>query len=167
MIRDLNDRGMKLLLWSANRASSGLFREGSQKGYLYSAYWPAAEVQRPEVYAWFKEKLSAYVRLGVRGYKIDRGEEGEMPTAAENELSVLFPKLSSEGLRDVYGDDYFVFSRNVDDTARKYTALWNGDSWSNFDGLQVSIKTGLRAGLIDFPMWGSDTGGYFAPAVKD
>jgi alpha-D-xyloside xylohydrolase len=167
MIRDLNDRGMKLLLWSANRASSGLFREGSQKDYLYSASWPAAEVQRPEVYAWFKEKLSAYVRLGVRGYKIDRGEEGEMPTAAENELSVLFPKLSSEGLRDVYGDDYFVFSRNVDDTARRYTALWNGDSWSNFDGLQVSIKTGLRAGLIDFPMWGSDTGGYFAPAVKD
>src|SRR5215471_1850868 len=65
MIRDLNDRGMKLLLWSANRASSGLFREGSQKGYLYSAYWPTAEVQRPEVYAWFKEKLSAYVRLAA------------------------------------------------------------------------------------------------------
>lgn len=70
-------------------------------------------------------------------------------------------------MRDAYGDDYFVFSRNVDDTARRYTAIWNGDSQSSFEGLQTSIKNGLRAGLIDFPMWGSDTGGYFAPAVKD
>ena len=79
----------------------------------------------------------------------------------------MFPKLSAEGLRARYGNDYFVFSRNANDTARKYTAVWNGDSWSSFEGLQVSIKTGIRSGLINFPMWGSDTGGYFAPAGKD
>jgi alpha-D-xyloside xylohydrolase len=167
MIRDLNDRGMKLLLWSANRSSSGLFQEGSSKGYLFPYTWPAADVQRPEVYDWFKQKLNAYVRLGIRGYKIDRGEEGEVPSALENRLSVLFPKLSAEGLRDRYGEDYFMFSRNVTDTARKYTAIWNGDSWSTFEGLQTSIKTGLRAGAINFPMWGSDTGGYFAPTSHD
>ncbi|PYV69028.1 MAG: hypothetical protein DMG96_35110 [Acidobacteria bacterium] len=167
MIHDLNDRGMKLLLWTANRTSSGLFQEGSTKGYLFPNPWPAADIQRSEVYDWFKDKLSAYVRLGVRGYKIDRGEEGEMPEAAENKLSVLFPKLSAEGLSDTFGQDYFVFSRNATDTARKYTAIWNGDSWSSFEGLQVSIKTGIRSGLINFPMWGSDTGGYFAPPTQD
>jgi alpha-D-xyloside xylohydrolase len=167
MIRDLNDRGMKLLLWTANRSSAGLFQEGSAKGFLFPNPWPAADIQRPEVYSWFQDKLNAYVRLGVRGYKIDRGEEGEMPETAENMLSVLFPKLSAEGLRARYGNDYFVFSRNANDTARKYTAVWNGDSWSSFEGLQVSIKTGIRSGLINFPMWGSDTGGYFAPAGKD
>ena len=167
MIHDLNDRGMKLLLWTANRCSSGLFQEGSAKGYLFLDPWPAADIQRSEVYDWFKDKISAYVRLGVRGYKIDRGEEGEMPEAAENKLSVLFPKLSAEGLSDAFGQDYFIFSRNATDTARKYTAIWNGDSWSSFQGLEVSIKTGLRSGLINFPMWGSDTGGYFAPPSKD
>jgi alpha-glucosidase (family GH31 glycosyl hydrolase) len=167
MIRDLNDRGMKLLLWSANRSSAGLFQEGSAKGFLFPNPWPAADLQRPEVYSWFKDKLSAYVRLGVRGYKIDRGEEGEMPETAENKQSVLFPKLSAEGLSAAYGNDYFEFSRNATDTARKYTAVWNGDSWSSFEGLRVSIKNGIRSGLINFPMWGSDTGGYFAPAGKD
>jgi alpha-D-xyloside xylohydrolase len=167
MIHDLNDRGMKLLLWTANRSSSGLFQEGSTKGYLFSNPWPAADIERSEVYDWFKDKLSTYVRLGVRGYKIDRGEEGEMPEAAENKLSVLFPKLSAEGLSNNVGQDYFVFSRNATDMARKYTAIWNGDSWPSFEGLQVSIKTGIRSGLINFPMWGSDTGGYFAPATKD
>ncbi len=167
MIRDLNERGMKLLLWTANRSSAGLFEEGSTKGYLYPNSWPAADIQRPEVYGWFKDKLDAYVRMGIRGYKIDRGEEGEMPELAENKLSVLFPKLSAEGLSDGYGSDYFMFARNATDTARKYTAVWNGDSWSSFQGLQVSIKTGLRSGAINFPMWGSDTGGYFAPGNKD
>ena len=163
MIRDLNDRGMKLLLWSANRCSGTMFQEGSEKQYLFPAKWPAADISRPEIYNWWKEKLNAYVRLGVRGYKIDRGEENEMPDGLQNRFAVLFPELSAEGLSESYGDDYFIFTRNVNDLSRKYTAVWNGDSWPTFEGLQTSIKNGLRAGLINFPMWGSDTGGYFAP----
>ena len=167
MIHDLNDRGMNLLLWTANRCSGELFREGSSKGYLFPLRWPAADIRRPEVYDWFKQKLNAYVRLGVKGYKIDRGEEGEMPEQAENQLAVLFPQLSAEGLSAAYGNDYFSFARNADDTTRKYAAIWNGDSWSSFEGLQLSIKNGVRSGVIDFPMWGSDTGGYFAPPAAD
>ena len=164
MIRDLSDRGMNLLLWSANRCSGRMFEEGSAKGYLFPYKWPAADIRRPEVYDWWKEKLNAYVRLGIKGYKIDRGEENEMPDSLQNQFAVLFPKLSAEGLSAAYGNDYFIFARNANDTTRKYSAIWNGDSWSNFGGLQTSIKNGLRAGAINFPMWGSDTGGYFAPA---
>ena len=119
------------------------------------------------MYDWWKEKLNAYVRLGIKGYKIDRGEEKEMPDSLQNQFAVLFPKLSAEGLSAAYGNDYFMFARSANDTTRKYAAIWNGDSWSNFGGLQTSLKNGLRAGAIDFPMWGSDTGGYFAPAHPD
>jgi len=167
MIHDLHDRGMNLLLWTANRCSGDLFKEGSAKGYLFALQWPAADIRRPEVYDWFKQKLDAYVRVGIKGYKIDRGEEGEMPESLENQFAVLFPKLSAEGLSAAYGNDYFIFSRNANDTTRKYSALWNGDSWSTFEGLQVTVKNGLRSGTINFPMWGSDTGGYFAPPAPD
>ena len=167
MIHDLNDRGMNLLLWTANRCSGDLYKEGSGKGYLFPLKWPAADIRRPEVYDWFKQKLNAYVRLGIKGYKIDRGEENEMPELLENEFAVLFPKLSAEGMSAAFGNDYFIFSRNANDTTRKYSAIWNGDSWSTFEGLQVTIKNGLRSGTIDFPMWGSDTGGYFAPPSPD
>jgi alpha-D-xyloside xylohydrolase len=167
MIADLRDRGMNLLLWSANRVSGKMFEEGKAKGYLFPYKWPAADLRRPEVYDWWKEKLNAYVRLGIKGYKIDRGEEGELPDALQNEFAVLFPKLSAEGLSTANGNDYFTFSRSANDTTRKYAAIWNGDSWSNFGGLQTTVKNGLRAGAINFPMWGSDTGGYFAPAHAD
>lgn len=167
MIRDLRDRGMYLTLWIANRCSSRLFEEGSAKGYLFDSPWPAADLRRPEVYHWFKGELDNYVRQGVRGYKIDRGEEDEMPRSIENLHAILMPKLAAEGLRAAYGDEFFEFSRNANDSARKYTAIWNGDTRSTFGGLSVSVKNALRSGLIDFPMWGSDTGGYIRVPEKE
>src|SRR5579859_916299 len=167
LIHDLHDRGINLMVWIANRSSGKLYEEGSAKGYLFPGNWPAANIERPEVYSWFKDKLSAYVHLGIKGYKIDRGDEDEMPPSVENQNAILFPKLAAEGQSEVNGNDYFIFSRNANDTARKYTSIWSGDPWNNFAGLQMAIKNGQRSGAIDFPMWGSDTGAYFAVPSKE
>ena len=167
MIHDLQDRGIYLLLWIANRCSSGLYEQGSAKGYLFNYPWPAADVRRPEVYDWFKAQLNLYVKRGVKGYKVDRGDEGEMPRSAENANAILFPELAAKGLDAAYHGDYFEFSRNANDTARKYTAAWSGDAWNSFPGLQMTLKNGLRSGIINFPTWGSDTGGYFDVPTKE
>jgi alpha-D-xyloside xylohydrolase len=167
MIQDLHDRGMHLLIWIANRAWNRLETEGSARQYLFYGRGSAADMRIPEAYSWFKDKLDEYVRLGVQGYKVDRGEEDELPLAQENLNAILFPKMAAEGLRDDYGDDFFMFTRNVNDTGRKYTAVWNGDTRSTFAGLEVSIKTALRSGAINFPMWGSDTGGYIRVPEKE
>jgi alpha-D-xyloside xylohydrolase len=167
MIRDLDDRGMNLLIWVANRAWNQLLVEGAARRYLYFGRGSAANMQLPGAYNWFKDRLNGYVRLGVKGYKIDRGEEDEMPLADENMNAILFPKMAAEGLSDAAGNDYFNFTRNVNDTARKYTAVWNGDTRSTFPGLEVSIKNALRCGAINFPMWGSDTGGYIRVPEKE
>ena len=167
MIRDLEDRGMNLLIWVANRAWNQLLVEGSAGQHLYFGKGSAADMKSPAAYAWFKEKLNEYVRLGVKGYKVDRGEEDELPLADENLNAILFPKMTAEGLQDTYGPDFFQFTRNVNDTARKYTAVWNGDTHATFPGLEVSVKTALRSGAIDFPMWGSDTGGYIRVPEKE
>src|SRR5882724_2048908 len=71
MIRDLNTRGMKLLLWCANRCSGKMFEEGSAKSQLFSYKGPVADIRKPEVYVCWKEKQDEFVRLGVKGYKID------------------------------------------------------------------------------------------------
>ena len=96
---------------------------------------------------------------GVQGYKIDRGEESEVPEHLENRNAVLFPKMAAEGLQRRYGEDYFVFARNLYDEGRKYSAVWNGDSYG-WKGLRESVRQALRCALMNFPMWGSDTGGY-------
>jgi alpha-glucosidase (family GH31 glycosyl hydrolase) len=67
--------------------------------------------------------------------------------------------MTAEGLHRRHGEDYFVFARNLYDEGRKYSAVWNGDSYG-WKGLRESVRQALRCALMNFPMWGSDTGGY-------
>jgi len=165
MITDLNTRGMKLILWTANRCFDQLLTEAKASNYNFAVGTygdsPAADVRIPAAYTWFKSKLDAFVKLGVRGYKIDRGEEGEQPDSAQNENVYLFHKLSYEGMAvSNANNDFLIFARNVFDKSRQYSGHWSGDPTAGFAGLIGSIKVGLRAGAMNFPIFGSDTGGY-------
>jgi alpha-D-xyloside xylohydrolase len=168
MASGLHERGLELVLWIANRAWNTLYDEGLAKGYLFAGNpnnGPAVDLRNPAAYDWFKAKLDPLVALGTKGYKIDRGEEGEMPAAVQNQVVTLFARLAREGLEARHGADVYQIARNAADSGRKYTALWNGDSQATFDGLKYSIAGGIRTGLIVMPMWGSDTGGYFRTAT--
>jgi alpha-glucosidase (family GH31 glycosyl hydrolase) len=164
MVSDLQARGINLMVWITNRAANDLLTDGEARGFLFSTSsftsWPAADLRKPGASDWFKGKLDAFVSLGIKGYKIDRGEEGEQPDSVQNENVMLFAKLSKEGQEARHPGDSLVFARNVFDTARKYEAIWNGDTKISFAALAGSIKDALRAGAMNFPMWGSDTGGY-------
>jgi alpha-glucosidase (family GH31 glycosyl hydrolase) len=164
MVSDLRARGMNLMLWTANRCANELFTDGNARGFLFPSSqftsWPAADLRKPGASDWFMGKLDTFVDLGVKGYKIDRGEEGEMPSSVQNLMVTLFAKLSKEGQDAVHPGDNLVFARNVFDTGRKYAAVWNGDTRVNFAALGASVKNAIRSGAINFPMWGSDTGGY-------
>lgn len=104
--------------------------------------------------------------LGVRGYKIDRGEEGEMPVWEQNIMQPLFEQLCYETMVEKWGEsNFYDFARSAFDRSRARTAVWNGDSHSNFSGLAWSVASGVRAGLVGFPMWASDTGGYIRNAA--
>ena len=158
MVDSLRAAGLKLMLWIANRSDNQMAAEGKGLGYLLSTE-RAVDMRNDRAYAWFQDKLEAFLTDGIQGYKIDRGEEHEVPEYLENCNAVLFPRMAAEGLQRRYGDDYFVFARNLYDEGRKYSAVWNGDSYG-WKGLRESVRQALRCALMNFPMWGSDTGGY-------
>jgi alpha-glucosidase (family GH31 glycosyl hydrolase) len=170
MVADLRQRNMYLIGWIANRANNTmvtdpLFAKGifnSANGFTGNfTTTPALDLRRPEVYAHFKNRLrDGYVKRGMRGFKIDRGEQGEMPASLQNELAVLTAKAAYDATSDVLGPEGFTFARNVYDRARKYVAVWNGDSNATLEGMSDSLKQLLRLGPIMYSMVGSDTGGY-------
>jgi alpha-D-xyloside xylohydrolase len=163
MVMDLHTRGLELVLWIANRAWNDLYTDGRAQGFLFPGstnLGPAADLRNPAAYDWMKGKLAPLPALGAKGYKIDRGEQGEHPDSVQNENVTLFGRLARESLQARHGEEAFVFARNVHDGGRKNTAVWNGDSEANFTGLAYSIAAGLRSGMIVMPLWGSDTGGY-------
>jgi alpha-D-xyloside xylohydrolase len=73
----------------------------------------------------------------------------------------LFEKLTYELMVEKWGKGKFYnFARSVVDRSRRHTAVWNGDAHADWTGLRYSVASGIRAGLLGFSMWGSDTGGY-------
>jgi alpha-glucosidase (family GH31 glycosyl hydrolase) len=169
MVRALQDRGLNLVLWIANRAWNNLRTEGDALMYLFPGsvnLGPATDMRIPAAYDWWKAKLDPFVALGAKGYKIDRGEQGEHPAAVQNLNVTLFTRMARETLTARHGDDVFMMTRNVHDRGRQYTAVWNGDSEPNFLGLRYSVAAGIRSGVIVMPTWGSDTGGYLRSATS-
>lgn len=99
--------------------------------------------------------------MGVKGYKIDRGEEDEMAVYEQNVQMGLFEELCYETMVEKWGpSNFYSFARSVVDRSRSKANIWNGDSHSNFTGLAYSVASGIRSGIMGFSNWGSDTGGY-------
>jgi alpha-glucosidase (family GH31 glycosyl hydrolase) len=170
MMADLAARNMHLLGWIANRANNSMLTDPIFTPAIFSAAngftgdfttTPAVDLRRPEALAHFKNRLrDGYVKRGMHGFKIDRGEQGEMPAALQNELSILTAKAAFDATSEVLGTEGFTFGRNVYDRARKYVGVWNGDSDATLAGMSDSLKQLLRLGAIMYSMVGSDTGGY-------
>ncbi len=106
MVDGLRAAGIKLMLWIANRSDNQMGAEGKGLGYLL-ATGRAVDMRNDRAYAWFQDKLEAFLKDGVQGYKIDRGEENEVPEYLENCNAALFPRMAAEGLQRRYGEDYF------------------------------------------------------------
>lgn len=157
LVSAFQQRNIKLVLWGANIASGKLGEQArAQKLLLRSkgSVHRAVNIFRPEGESLFVDGIK---KLPADGWKIDRGDEGEVPTRLAAKHAALLPQLFQKGTAD---QNSFLFARNLSLRGRSSAALWNGDSWATFEGLRYSLVSGLRAGLIFFPFWGSDTGGY-------
>lgn len=174
MIADLENRNMHLMLWITNRANCNMLTDPLFIPYIFNAAngyvgnfttTPAIDLRQSAAFAHFSNQLNLFVSRGIRGYKIDRGEEGELPAALQNQMTVLDGKLAAEDMQNRYGDDFLIFARNMYDRNRQYVAgTWTGDTSTNLNGLIASVKMAQRNGAIFFPMTGSDTGGYSGSA---
>ena len=115
MIQSLKQTyGLNTLLWIANRLANNQLAEAqansSYKYFSGDTSTPAADVTDPTTAAWFQSKLSIFANMGVKGFKIDRGGEGEMPNSVNNVEATAFAKLADQALAAVNGSDYFDFA---------------------------------------------------------
>ncbi|KAH8816725.1 glycosyl hydrolases family 31-domain-containing protein [Xylogone sp. PMI_703] len=169
LVRNLTAWGYDFQVWVANRAFlyTELYNASVANNWLFPPFagenllGPALNLSIPEAYAYFKEHLKYFPSIGVKGYKIDRGEEGEMPELEQNIQDVLFRQLCYESMEEFYGPTGFHnFARSAYDKTKHLTRVWNGDAHSNFTGLAYTVTSSIRAGLLGFSHWTSDTGGY-------
>jgi alpha-glucosidase (family GH31 glycosyl hydrolase) len=134
--------------------------------------------------AWWRDKIAAFLAAeGIQGIKLDRGEE-HIPSAAtdvygdgrtgrevHNDYPRLQAKIHYDALAAAFpGGDFILVSRPSYTGTAQYAVFWGGDipgsqSFGSGPGTDLGLRSAIisqqRAAFMGFPIWGSDTGGYY------
>jgi alpha-glucosidase (family GH31 glycosyl hydrolase) len=142
------------------------------------------DVTNPGADTWFREKLAAFIAAyQIDGIKLDRGEEhiaseatdvwfdGRTGREVRNAYPSLQAELHNQALTFAHPDgDFVLFSRPGYSGTQRWSIFWGGDIPGSEDfglgkgtdlGLRSAIISQQRAAFMGFPIWGSDTGGYY------
>lgn len=175
-ISQLNEKfGLEFMTWTATAMfGSKRFPQHLDGKFTY------LDLSHPETYEEFKTELKEkQYPFGVKGHKMDRADEvfplyedwyDTTVSIAErrNKYVYLFSKVHHEALSEAWGSDHLNFARAAIHRTQPFvTAIWGGDSRSNWRGLQSNIANGIRASFMGFPIWGTDVGGYLGDGYID
>ncbi|HNR95070.1 MAG TPA: glycoside hydrolase family 31 protein [Kiritimatiellia bacterium] len=122
----------------------------------------------PEAVKWWKDQMRDEVRMGVRGFKADDGEDikpddvfadGRHGWQLHNDYAALYAYALYE-LFDEEGADGMLWGRSASLGTERTPALWAGDQFASWEQYRSLLPAGLSAGLSGAPFWGHDIGGY-------
>ncbi|GBD24716.1 Alpha-xylosidase [bacterium HR30] len=148
------------------------------------------DVTNPAAREWFQERLARFLRdEGIDGIKLDRGEEhipsersdiwadGRSGREVHNDYVVLQTRMHREALDLVRPDGNYVLIARAGYTGTQADSIvWGGDTAGSEDfgegagtdlGMRSAIISQQRAAFLGFPIWGSDTGGYYQFKHRD
>ncbi len=176
MVKKLQERGWHVLVWGGPWALGYDDREfgpeARAKGFVKGDR--NIDYTNPDAVAWQKEKLEAFMRRsGINGWKLDRGDEftpssradryadGRSGREVHNDYPRMYVKTFYDVSRSVLGDDFLIKARPAYTGTTAWSIVYGGDFQGNGNGLRSAIIGMQRTAFMGYPVWGSDTGGYF------
>ena len=178
MVRWLNGRQMKMLLWIAPFFQGKMEEDALAKGYNLAGQprqpnnYPMVDLTNPAAKAYWQEGVAKLLKLGVAAFKLDRGEEnipesgpykvfdGRSIRENRNAYPAMFVQAAYEIVRKNRVDDFLLMPRGAYTGSSRYGVFWGGDIGGTQEGLRASIIAVQRSAVMGYPNWGSDTCGY-------
>ncbi len=185
LLKRLHERGLKVCVWinSYIAQRSVLFDEAAEKGYLVKRpdgtvwqwdLWQAGmgivDFTNPAACAWFAEKLTALLDMGVDTFKTDFGEriptdvvwfDGSDPQKMHNYYTQLYNQTVFNAVKAHRGEgDAVVFARSATAGGQQFPVHWGGDCTATFESMAESLRGGLSLHLSGFGFWSHDIGGF-------
>ena len=138
----------------------------------------------PDMRAWWRDKIRDFVQAnGIDVIKLDRGEEhipskatdvwadGRTGREVRNAYPILQAQIHYDALAAAHPDGDFVLFTRAGYTGTSHLAVvWGGDipgseSFGSGPGTDLGLRSAIisqqRAAFLGYPIWGSDTGGYY------
>jgi alpha-glucosidase (family GH31 glycosyl hydrolase) len=180
MVQWLDSSQTKTVLWIAPFFQGKMMQQALAKAYVLAGQvrpitgnnYPMVDLTNPAAREYWQDGIAKLLKLGVAGFKLDRGEE-DIPetgpykifdgrTIRENRNA--YPAMYVKAVYDVAqknrGDDFFLMPRAAYTGSAPYSVFWGGDIGGTQEGLRASIIAIQRSAVMGYPNWGSDICGY-------
>ncbi|HEV7639328.1 MAG TPA: TIM-barrel domain-containing protein, partial [Gaiellaceae bacterium] len=165
LIDTVHRAGVRLMVWVSpwiNPAPEckplNAFPAGTTLQTLHD--WDAVDFTNPLARATYEAKIAALVRLGVDGFKGDRGDEPDMESmqfaggpgrAIHNIFVELFARSVMRGARAAgVAKPVTMFRAAYTGTPTAGAAVWTGDQIPDFSGMQDAIRSLASLGASGF-----------------
>ena len=177
-VKWLESQNTKMMLWIGPFYQGKMEKEALARGYNLAGQepqrnnYPLADFSNPEAKKYWQDGVAKLLKLGVAGFKLDRGEEG-IPESGpykihdgrsireqRNNYPVMYLKATYDVAKEYRGDDFVCMPRGAYTGSSAYGVFWGGDVGGVNEGLRASIIGVQRAAVMGYPNWGSDSCGY-------
>jgi alpha-glucosidase (family GH31 glycosyl hydrolase) len=180
MVKWLNERDTKTVLWIGPFYQGKMMEEALAKGYNLAGQvrppngnnYPMVDMTNPAARSYWQSGVEKLLKLGVAGFKLDRGEENIPETGPykvfdgrsirenRNAYPPMYIKATYDVAKKYRGDDFVLLPRAAYTGASAYAVFWGGDVGGTQEGLRASIIAVQRSSVMGYPNWGSDICGY-------
>lgn len=177
MINDLLADGFHISLWQLpyftphnkfyrELIEKGLYVKNEKGGLPYEDV--VLDFSNPATVAWYQEKLTGLLKMGVGAIKVDFGEgaplngfyaSGKGGLYEHNLYPLRYNKAVGDITRQVKGES-IMWARSAWAGSQRYPLHWGGDAANTDIGMLGTLHSGLSLGLCGFSFWSHDIGGF-------
>lgn len=180
-VKWLNEHGTQMVLWigpffQGNMLTNALAKHYNLAGQERPANgnnFPMVDFTNPHAKKYWQDGVAKLLKLGVAGFKLDRGEEdipengpfktfdGRSIREQRNAYPPMYVKATYDVAKQLRPDeDFALMPRSAYTGSAAYSVFWGGDIGGTQEGLRAEIIAVQRAAVMGYPNWGSDTCGY-------
>jgi alpha-D-xyloside xylohydrolase len=190
MLAALQRRGYHVFVFGAPWALGDNAVDAEQFGYYAPRNNILIDFTNPAAVAWWTQRVQALIDRGITGMKLDRGElestitelvnvpdqatdifaDGRNGRELKNDYARVFAQVHYNAFAERLGGDFLHYLRAGYAGSQQYGIFWGGDTpgTTTFGlgrptdlGLRSAILSLARVAFMGFPIWGTDTGGYY------